>query len=63
MSPERDSFAETEGYIKEVETNMEHSFKVIGSLIYKIFFLIAGALEPLIRFFVPEESDDNEEPF
>ncbi|MFW6130339.1 MAG: hypothetical protein ACOC56_04070 [Atribacterota bacterium] len=63
MSPAKNPMDETESYIKEVETNIEYSFKIIGGLIYKLFFLIAGALEPIIRFFVPEEGDDNEEPF
>jgi len=58
----RDQLEETEEYLKAVEHNMETSFKTIGRMIYKLFYMIAGALEPLINMFMPKE-DNDDEPF
>lgn len=63
MDKEVKSFDETEMYLKNAEKNMEMSFKLIGGMIYNTFFLIAGALEPLVNFFIPKNKEEKDEPF
>jgi len=56
-----DELEQTEEYLKQVEKNVEGTAKVFGSLIYKIFYFIAGGLEYLVKPFMPKEED--EKPF
>jgi len=57
-----DQIEQTEGYLKVAEQNLESSFKMVGRLIYKVFYLVAGAVEPVVGIFMPKE-DQKDEPF